>query len=153
MKRIILLFLIILTGVLCNKNRGNADFEAVFRQLCSSAAGKQAAVLYSSGTLNSLRKAGKAGINSGTAPSLFQYFTPSTKLKILNRKISGDRAIIRVRYMEHPVENVIGSEIDYTFVNENGKWKIDFKSDIDKIIDRQGSEAGQEYLRNKASRY
>jgi D-alanyl-D-alanine dipeptidase len=137
----------------CKESTVNSNFESIVRELCSADKGKKIEDLYTPGTLKSMKRAVKAGIVKEPGVILENYFTPDTRLKVIHSRIDGLDAVVRVRYLEHPVENVIGSEVDYRFLYQERKWKLDFKKEIDEIIRSSRSEAGRVYLKKKASKY
>jgi hypothetical protein len=153
MNRIVIIFLLAVVWLGCKNRTGNGNFESILRELCSAGQETKIRDLYTSGTLSSMKRAVKAGIVKKPEIIFQNYFTPDTRLQIIKSSIDGSDAVVRVRYLEHPVENVIGSEADYRFLYQERRWKLDFKKEIDEIIRSSLSGAGRVYLKKKASDY
>ncbi len=153
MSRIIVFILIAASCSGCQKESGSSDFNGILKELCSQKSGESFEDLFSPGTLESLKKAVKAGIAGKPGTLIRNYFSPGIKLKIVKSSIEGSEAVVGVRYLDHPVENVIGSEIDYRFIYQEGRWKLDFKKEIDEIIRSSRSGGSRNYIDSKASSY
>ncbi len=153
MNRIVIIFLLSSLGFCCKNSTGNGNFESILQELCSADQNRKMSDLYTPGTLNSMKRAAKAGIVKKTGTLLRNYFTPETKLKVMKIKIDGSDARVRVKYLDHPVENVIGSEVEYRFLYREKRWKLDFKKEIDEIIKSSRSGAGRAYIEKKAVKY
>ncbi len=153
MNRIIVIVLVAVSCFGCKKGSGNSDFKGILRELCSESSGENSGDLYSSGTIRSLKRAVKAGIVGKPGALIRNYFSPGTNLKIIKSSIKGSDAVVRVRYLDHPVENVIGSEVDYRFIYQERRWKLDFKKEVDDIIRSSQSGESRNYIENKASSY
>lgn len=52
-------------------------------------------------------------------------------------KVAGNEknANVKVRYVKHPTENIIGSEVEFVLKKENGEWKLDMEKEIENLIE------------------
>lgn len=153
MNRIIIIFLLSVIGLWCKNNTGHSDFKSILRELCSENKDIKSGELYTSGTLGAMNRAVKAGIVKKPGVFLQNYFSPEIKLKVIKSSINGSDALVKVKYIRHPVENVIGSEVNYRFHFQEGRWKLDFQKELDEVIVSSRSGVGKAYLKNKSSKY
>ncbi len=153
MNRKTVIILIALSCFGCNRERGKSDFKGILKELCSLSGRESSRDLFSSGTLRSMKSAVKAGIVKKPETLIRNYFSPGTNLKIIKSSITGSDAVVRVRYLDHPVENVIGSEVDYRFIYQERRWKLDFQKEINEIIRISRSGESRNYIKNKSSSY
>ncbi|MDY6935287.1 MAG: hypothetical protein SVZ03_13820 [Spirochaetota bacterium] len=54
--------------------------------------------------------------------------------EVIEEKIDGDMAEIKIKYTDHPEENMKGLEITYNMKKENGRWKIDMEKELNESI-------------------
>lgn len=57
-------------------------------------------------------------------------FAGGAKWDVVSEKVEGDAADIKIKYTEHPVENMKGLEISFRLKKEDGSWKIDMEREI-----------------------
>jgi len=63
-------------------------------------------------------------------------FPEGAEWEILSREVKGDTARITLKCVDHPVENVIGFQMDYRLRREGGVWKIDMHEELERAADR-----------------
>lgn len=61
-------------------------------------------------------------------------FVSGAKWKVVDEKINGDSAELRIKYVEHPVENMKGLEIPFRLKKEGGEWKIDMENELKQAL-------------------
>lgn len=61
-------------------------------------------------------------------------FRKGAEWEIVEEKVEGDNAKVKVRYMRHPVENIKGSETVFIFKKESGEWRLDMEKEIDGFV-------------------
>lgn len=138
----------------CTKTVQKGDFKWIIDRLCRARNFKVAAEYYSKDTVHAVNRAVDRGLIKGKSKlSILPLFSPSTKLEIIQSKTSGRETLVRVKYIEHPAENSIGSEFNLKFIMEDGKWKIDMAEDINEVIRRYEKNNGKNYLRRRLSDY
>ena len=57
-------------------------------------------------------------------------FPGNSEWEVLETRIDGGTAAVRVRYARHPVENIRGNEIEFRLRKEDGGWKWDMEKEI-----------------------
>jgi len=63
-------------------------------------------------------------------------FPEGAEWKAIRREVKGDTALITMKCVDHPVENVIGFQTDYRLRREGGVWKIDMHEQLERAADR-----------------
>ena len=53
--------------------------------------------------------------------------------------VEKNRAVIRVKYTDHPVENLRGNETEFLMLREGNTWKWDMESQVEEAIKSMGS--------------
>ncbi len=54
-----------------------------------------------------------------------------------------DRAVIKVKYTAHPVENLRGNETEFIMIREGNAWKWDMESQVEEALKGGGSGSGE----------
>ncbi len=86
---------------------------------------------YTRGTVELMKELNKLNPKSTKEKSLAdKKFVSGAKWDVVEEKIDGDAAQVKVRYVEHPVENMKGFEYIYKMRKEDGAWKIDMESEL-----------------------
>jgi len=57
-------------------------------------------------------------------------FAEGAEWEVVDEKIDGDAAEVKIKYTEHPVENMKGLEITFNMKKEDGEWKIDMEKEL-----------------------
>ena len=65
---------------------------------------------------------------------------------------SGKKAQVVIKYTNHPVENMIGFNMLYNFIIENGEWKIDLKNEVENALALVKKSDHDKYLNNIRSK-
>ncbi|MFC1670321.1 hypothetical protein ACFL20_07995 [Spirochaetota bacterium] len=119
----------------CTKKGPADDISRVFHGLSNSNSSGEILKHYSSGTVSAIGKAVNLRIITGNRKlSILPQFNNNTRWRILEKAIDGDRAELWLKYIEHPVENMIGFEMKFKMVREDGMWKIDMEDEIQRSI-------------------
>ncbi len=61
---------------------------------------------------------------------LQRLFVRGAEWNLQDEKINGDSAMIRIKYTEHPAENMKGYEMTFRMKKESGKWKWDIEKEL-----------------------
>lgn len=130
----------------CSRGGGAASFDGVFEKLRKAKTFDEARLHYTAGTIDAIDRAVSEGaIAKEGRLRVLPVFNAKTEWEEVSRKADGDRGTIRIRYTDHPVENMIGVEADYTMAREHGSWKIDLEEEIRAALgDRRGG--AEEYI-------
>jgi hypothetical protein len=131
----------------CSRGGGAASFDGVFEKLRKAKTFDEAKPYYTAGTVDAVERAVSEGaISKEGRLRVLPLFNAKTSWEELSRTVSGDRGTIRIRYTDHPVENMIGVQMDFKMVREKGSWKIDLEDGIRASLG--GTRGGaEEYLR------
>jgi hypothetical protein len=131
----------------CSRGGGAASFDGVFDKLRTAKSFDDAKPFYTAGTIDAIENAVSEGaVTKGGRLRVLPVFNAKTSWEEVSRKVEGDRGTIRIRYTEHPVENMIGVQMDFRMVREKGSWKIDLEDGIRASLG--GSRTGAEdYIR------
>jgi hypothetical protein len=63
-------------------------------------------------------------------------FPEGSEWEVVHREVKGDDALITIKCVDHPVENVVGFQTDYRMRREGGVWKIDMHEQLERAADR-----------------
>ena len=86
---------------------------------------------YTKGTVELLNELNKLNPKSTREESLAdKKFVSGAKWDVIEEKIDGETAQVKVRYIEHPVENMKSFEYTYKMKKEDGAWKIDMEGEL-----------------------
>ncbi len=90
---------------------------------------------YTRGTIAAVKELNAAAPRSekGEA-SADKKFAKNARWKIIDEKVEGDRASIRIKYTRHPVENMVGLEIPINMKKEDGLWKVDMEKEMKETV-------------------
>lgn len=130
----------------CSRGGGAASFDGVFEKLRKVKTFEDARPYYTGGTIDAIDRAVSEGAiaKEGRLGAL-PVFSAKTEWEELSRKVDGDRGTIRIRYTDHPVENMIGVEADFRMAKEKGSWKIDLEKEIRASLGQRGG-GTEEYI-------
>lgn len=86
---------------------------------------------FTSGTVSVIERAASSGaISKEERILLLPFFSERIKWTVTEQKIEGDSATVRIKFTEHPVENVKGFEMELRMIKSGGAWKIDLEREI-----------------------
>lgn len=86
---------------------------------------------FTPGTVSVVERAVASGsINRDDRIQLLPLFSEKIKWIVVDQKSEGDSGNIRIKYIEHPVENIKGFEMDLRMIKSGGTWKIDLEREI-----------------------
>jgi len=147
-----LVFILIAAG--CSRDRVSTSFGGVFEKLKKARGFSEARECYTGGTIDAIDRAVSDGVIADTERlRILPLFNEKTAWDELSRKVDGSRGSIRIRYTGHPVENMIGSEIDFRLQKEGGSWKIDLEDEIRQALKGRAQGSAAEYIRRIKRKY
>jgi len=137
----------IITLISCAKSTESKNFTDVFNKLSNAGSYNDIKKCYSVDTVKLIDSAEADGLISNDEKFfILPVFSPDIKWKEISKIQNEDKLEIRIRYIEHPVENMIGFEMDFKLVKENGRWKIDMAEDIKKAFEFRKKGIETDYL-------
>ena len=130
----------------CSRGGGAASFDGVFEKLRKAKTFDEARSCYTAGTIDAIDRAVSEGaVAKEGRLRVLPVFSAKTEWEEVSRKVEGDRGTIRIRYTDHPVENMIGVEAEYRMTRDGGLWKIDLEEEMRAALgDRRGG--AEEYI-------
>jgi len=136
----------LVAGAGCSRGGGAASFDGVFEKLREAKTFDEARLHYTAGTVDAIDRAVSEGaVTKEGRLRILPVFSAKTEWEEVSRKVEGDRGTIRIRYTDHPVENMIGMEAEYNMARENGSWKINLEDGIRAALgNRRGG--AEEYI-------
>lgn len=111
---------------------------------------------YTRGTVKAMKELDKLSLKNKTGkPKQDKKFAEGTDWDVVSEKMEGDKAEVKIKYTKHPVENMIGLELIFNLLKEDGKWKVDMEKDLGRSLEllkmtEQISENGKAYYLNKS---
>lgn len=132
----------------CSRDRAPASFDGVFEKLLSARNFGEAKRYYTRGTIGALDDAVSDGvIAEKDRLRILPLFNEKTRWEEVSRKSDGSRGEIRLRYSEHPVENMIGQEMGFRLIKEGGSWRIDLEDEIRQALRGREQGSAADYIR------
>ncbi|HOT45269.1 MAG TPA: hypothetical protein PLM53_09980 [Spirochaetota bacterium] len=157
MKRIssiILLLAFTLTAAGCSRGNVSTSFGGIFEKLKKARDFSEAKQCYTDGTIDAIESAVSGGvIGEKERLRILPLFNEKTTWDELSRKVDGSRGSIRIRYTGHPVENMIGSEMDFRLRKEGGSWKVDLEDEIRQALKGRERGSAAEYIQRIKRKY
>jgi hypothetical protein len=115
----------------CGGGGKPSDVLKAMQKVYSSDKFDDANKYYTKGTVELLNELNKLNPKSTREESLAdKKFVSGAKWDVIEEKIDGESAQVKVRYVEHPVENMKGFEYTYKMKKEDGAWKIDMEGEL-----------------------
>ncbi|RPI91543.1 MAG: DUF4878 domain-containing protein [Spirochaetales bacterium] len=115
----------------CGGGGKPSDVLKAMQKVYSSDTFEDANKYYTKGTVELLNELNKLNPKSTGEQSLAdKKFVSGAKWDVIEEKIEGESAQVKVRYVEHPVENMKGFEHTYKMKREDGAWKIDMEGEL-----------------------
>jgi hypothetical protein len=147
-KKILIIILIFTTQFSCGKKTAGTP-EEVFDKLAKAENFKEAEIYFTNGTIKLIDSASSNGIlDAKDKYNCLPVFNKKTKWSITNTSNYGNAAGITLRFTDHPIENLKGTDITYNLVLENGSWKIDLEKEIKDSISSYSPEGAEKYLKD-----
>ncbi|MCU0846670.1 MAG: hypothetical protein MUD12_02145 [Spirochaetes bacterium] len=146
MKKIIYTVAALLFYASCSKPLPSDDVSAVFDGLSRVRNFSEAGKYYTKDSMALVEDSVKGGLLDEKSRLLaLPSFGPGIKWSEISKNVRGDRATVKIRYTEHPVENMTGYEMVLELVKEDGGWKIDISGSGGKGGNNKGP---RDYIEN-----
>ncbi len=132
----------------CKKEQGKTrELSEIFEKISAAETYREASSFYTENTLAVVDSAVRRGrIGKDERVLLLPAFTSGASWEELEKKESRDSAVIRIRFTEHPVENMRGYEMSIRLVREDGSWKIDLAKELNESLQSGSRDAPEAYL-------
>ncbi len=88
---------------------------------------EDAAGFYTKGTMEALREIQKLLPPDQMKKSDNKF--ADARWEVVEEKVTGDTATVKLRFTEHPVDNVKGTEAEFRLKKEDGAWKVDMEQE------------------------
>lgn len=86
---------------------------------------------YTKGTMEAMKELGALAPKSEQDKKAQEKeFARGAKWEVVQEKVEGDTAEVKIKYVEHPVENLKGEEMTFKLRKEEGRWKIDMEKEM-----------------------
>jgi hypothetical protein len=138
----------------CSRDIGPASFDGILNKLSRARNFSEAKQYYSGGTIDAIDASVREGvITEKERLRILPLFSGKTRWEEVSKKVEGDRGIIRIRYTEHPVENMVGFEMDLKVRKEGGAWKIDLEQEIRQALQSRTEGSAASYIQRIKKKY
>ncbi len=105
------------------------------------------------GTVDQIDRAVDRGLVARESRArVLPLFDSRTRWEEISRSVRGDMGVLRIRYTAHPVENMIGAQMDLRMVKTGGGWKIDMEKELKDALAGKATDAGS-YLEGIKRKY
>lgn len=94
---------------------------------------EDAAVAYTKGTMDAIRELHKLMPPDQQKRGLDNKFADA-KWEVVEEKIQGDDATVKIRFIHHRDEQLKGVEMPFRMKREGGMWKIDMEQELRQAI-------------------
>lgn len=137
MKRFILScigFFVVFSFTSCSKNP--SDVLGKLQNLYKAGNYEDVKSYYTKGSIEAMNELEKLVPKSQNKEAkVDKKFVEGAKWEVVSEKINGDVADLKIKYVEHPVENMKGLEITFKMKREDGEWKIDMEKELRMSLD------------------
>lgn len=113
----------------CSKKIDLGDPSSVIHSLVSAKGYEQRIIFFSSKSVKLIADASRGGNFAGSAATL-PILSGKVKWTEKERRVDGDRAVIKIVIASHESENLTGSELTLMILKERGDWKIDISDEL-----------------------
>ena len=128
----------------CSRGGGAASFDGIFEKLSRARDFNEAMHCYTDGTGRALKEAGGP---EGATLRLLPLFDERTRWEEVSKRVEGPVGTVRIRYTAHPVENMVGFEMEFRVKKIGDSWKIDLEDEVRKAGEARRSGSAGEYIR------
>jgi hypothetical protein len=150
----IVLLACVLLAAACSREKVSTSFGGVFEKLKHARDFSEAKHYYTGGTIDAVDRAvGDGVIGEKERLRILPLFNEKTTWDELSRKNDGSHGSIRIRYTGHPVENMIGFEMDFKLRKEGGSWKIDLEDEIRQALRGREQGSATDYIQRIKKKY
>jgi hypothetical protein len=135
----------------CSGRKGASSFDGVFEKLSRARDYNEAKRYYTDGTVKALEEAG--GGTGNAAMRLLPLFDERTQWEEVSKRVEGGRGIIRIRYTAHPVENMVGFEMEFQVMKIGDSWKVDLEDEVRGAMAARSKGSAAAYIRSLTRGY
>jgi hypothetical protein len=156
MKKLILTICVCLPAFLlsCSEKQGPTGFDRIFERLSRAKGFDAIRQCYTSGTVSAVEDAVSAGVISEKEKLLvFPRFNEKTKWEEIMTRTDGSRGVMRIRYLDHPYQNMVGYTMDFRLKKEGNSWKIDLEDEVRTALKGRRGTSPSEYIKKIKNKY
>jgi len=136
----------------CKKDAAPGSIESLFQGLGEAKGFIETKRYYTDGTLGAIeRAASQGGVTPDQMSRILPSFTAGARWEELSRDVRGNRADVTIRFVQHPVQNMVGFTVRFRLIREDGGWKIDLKEEVEQSLSTMKKEGAADYLRKLGS--
>ena len=138
----------------CSRDTGPASFDGILNKLSKARNFSEAKQYYTGGTIDATDASVRDGvITEKEKLRILPLFSGKTRWEEVSKRVEGDHGVIRIRYTEHPVENMVGFEMDLKVRKEGGAWKIDMEEEIRQALQGRAGGSAAKYIQRIKRKY
>jgi hypothetical protein len=138
----------------CSNKQESAGFDRIFERLSRAKSYKEIRQCYTSGTIAAVEDAVAQGVLSEKDKlSLLPRFNDKMKWEEIQKRVEGSRGMVRIRYSDHPSQNMIGFTMDFRMKRENDSWRIDLEDEMRAALQGRRSGNPADYIRHVKKKY
>ena len=152
MKKLIMHFIIIILFISCSKSPEDVLLEV--KKYYNNSDYDKVMGCYTTGTISAMEELEKLTQQPKFKKlNIAKKFMDGVSWEITNENIKVDSAILIIKYIDHPVENLRGLNVAFRLKKEKGEWKIDEEKEIRENIDIIRKTGAQTDIKNKSMNY
>ena len=138
----------------CSNKQESAGFDRIFERLSRAKSYNEIRQCYTSGTIAAIEDAVSQGaLSEKDKLSILPRFNNTTKWEEIQKKADGSRGMVRIRYSDHPSQNMIGFTMDFRMKREDGSWRIDLEDEMRAAVQGRRSGNPADYIRHVKNKY
>ncbi len=133
----ILMLLVVFLSTGCKKTEKPSD---IFTRMSRYAGAniEDDPVFYTRGTIEVMDELRKLMPESSRTKAE-NIFAGRARWVVVDETVTGDTAVVKIRFREHPSETMKGAEMDFRLKKEDGMWKIDMEQERRQALDAMKS--------------
>ncbi len=133
----------------CSKKIEAGSPEEVLFLLKEKGGTSEVMNLYTDGTVSSLKRyMNLTKMSEESATDVLGFIPADAAYDITEKKIEGDKAVLKLRFTKHHTENLAGYTMEINMVKDGKAWKINREPDFKKLVKAYESGGAERYLKN-----
>ncbi|MCU0848236.1 MAG: DUF4878 domain-containing protein [Spirochaetes bacterium] len=141
MKKIFVISLVVLALAMVGCTKKPSDTLGKLQSAAKSGNLEDAKKYYTKGTVKAMEELQK--LFPVDPKKGDNKFAEGAKWTVVNEKIDGDKAEVKVKYTDHPDPKMKGAEITFNMKKEDGDWKLDLEKELNMALSMFKGMGGQ----------
>ncbi len=138
----------------CAGKQDPAGFDRVFERLSRAKSFNEMKAFYTSGTIAAVEDAASSDATTARGRnSLLPQFNEKTKWELLQSSSDRSRGMARIRYLDHPSQNMVGYTMELKMKMEKGSWRIDLEDEVRTATRGRGKGELSDYIKRIKKSY